>query len=273
MGKQSLQYLVIGVSRMESIVCNPFMQCNHLDFYDENGCVLPDTYRMYEFNYAFKQELESIFWTNYDSPICEEEQAVNPLANEIVYNAEEWVDEQEDVKDEESDSQALDVLGDRLSAFKNEEKYLCASGRPAFVFIFNTQREQEEVIEDGKMHSRVPLKRGMQGQWECPYCTFENKRFAHRCEVCQKRKTRYIPLQILLRQKQQQAMQSGNDYVESMQYDRRRRKNNRSIGGWRCPMCDANNDKKDENCRLCTLERPRHVVMDEQEFHAVPYDY
>merc|ERR1712129_694110 len=109
MGKQSLQYLVIGVSRMESIVCNPFMQCNHLDFYDENGCVLPDTYRMYEFNYAFKRELESIFWTNYDSPICEQEQAVNPLA-------------------------------DRLSAFKNEEKYLCAPGRPAFVFIFNTQR-------------------------------------------------------------------------------------------------------------------------------------
>merc|ERR1712173_571587 len=110
------------------IICNPFAQANHLDFYQtnrlnfyarHNGSMLPSSYRMFEFNYAFKRELENIFWVEYESP--PRERGNNQLENEIVYNAEEYGNDdkkEKKVKDEEkTDRRKLSSLVDLLSAF------------------------------------------------------------------------------------------------------------------------------------------------------------
>ena len=97
----------------------------------------------------------------------------------------------------------------------------------------------------------MPLNRDDIGRWQCPFCTSWNDRFCPRCNVCTKRKTKYIPMDLLLSQQQfEQDKQYLNvyngGYGNVMMINQ----------GWTCPICAGKNSESDANCQLCTLERP-----------------
>eukprot|EP00483_Globobulimina_turgida_P013762 UN13788 len=101
--------------------------------------------------------------------------------------------------------------------------------------------------------NRIPLNKDAAGQWQCPFCTVWNVQHSTRCEMCRKKKTRYIPQQVLM---QQQQIEQQRQYRNMVGYDE-----NVVIGGhgsgWTCPVCQGGNDDNDKNCKLCTLERPK----------------
>ena len=247
--KRSIQFVVIGVSMMESIICNPFIEVNGSQFYDEDGCVLPACFRLYEFNYAFKREVDKIFWTNYESLARRND--VEDENEAIVHNAEEYVDGADEKTENEAESKPLSELGDALNGYKEQNKYLCAARKPAFIIIYNTQINVDDDAGNGD--DRVPVNRDEIGRWQCPFCTVWNDRFCPRCSVCNKRKVKYIPLEVLLQQHQ---FEQDKQYVSAYNINGGYQEYEVSTG-WVCLICAGKNSESDTNCKLCTLERPK----------------
>ena len=371
--KDSLQYLVIGVNRWESIIECPFVEYNfdhdiqqqqNEMYVDDEVDKLPMSYKLYQFNYRFKQELKNIFWQNYSNPnqqykdnkktklikkrqekqkLMDEtmksylkssisfqiqqqfpdalqaynnnynqqqihigndnqdedndsaftydndggsdvvnasssnivdpqntqtehiETAVHPNTlpltpqqqppqvdkeEQYIHNEEEE-EEEDDIKVENS----LEDLGNELMEFEQDSKYEIRRNRAAFIFIYNTQiYVEEDLVYSGSTFDRIPITVNDNGEWQCPHCTMFNRINSRKCEMCGKKKTKYIPRDVILAQQQHEQQKNYYNMINN---------NNNNLNypfisnGWRCPICDGQNEDSLKNCKLCTFERPK----------------
>eukprot|EP00484_Ammonia_sp_Unknown_P026494 CAMPEP_0197029886 /NCGR_PEP_ID=MMETSP1384-20130603/9238_1 /TAXON_ID=29189 /ORGANISM="Ammonia sp." /LENGTH=664 /DNA_ID=CAMNT_0042459129 /DNA_START=1 /DNA_END=1995 /DNA_ORIENTATION=- len=166
------------------------------------------------------------------------------------------VDEGEEDEKKNSREYTLQELGKTLHAFQEAGIYKAARSRPSFIVIYNTQIYVEDKGDEDALN-KIPLTTNAAGQWQCPHCTVWNAKFAKKCEMCGKKKTKYIPPHLMheqqyseqlkieqQQQQQQQYMQMDNLYSALI-----------PIAGWKCAMCGAQNDDTLKNCNLCTFER------------------
>eukprot|EP01083_Nonionella_stella_P189103 698602_1 len=254
--RDTIQYIVIGVHGIRNYMHNPFTindehgQLQYFDdeYLDDASSVLPECYQMFEFNYAFKEEINKIFWTDYRNPNqkYKEKQKLQLMKEK---------EKQQKVIQDAMKS----IIEYELHKYENMEHFMESVNEQMeddMEIIEMSSSEEEKDADDADDNKDEEEQKGnkthtLQELGECLMEYQEQQRFK-----CSPGKPAFIVLyntQIYLENDVKDKASGGLSNIPL---------NTDARGQWECPFCSVWNLRVDRRCNMCRKKKPKCIPLD-----------